>query len=342
MNTATASTAAPASADTSSTSVDFKQLPIVDLSPMFGDDVAAKQALASHIYDVCTNVGFFYLEGHGVPQDKIDEIFAIGKNFMMLPEEEKMKISIDKHPNKYAGYSPLRSRSNALFCGFDMTVEFAEDDPAVLAGYLKPCKNPWPDEYPAFERAMKEYRKLMLDLGHRLFSAFALSLNLPEDHFHSITHEPFGSLRVNYYPPQDPLTKDDDVGIYAHTDFQCFTLLAQDAVAGLQVQNGVGEWIGAPPVRGTFVINIGDMLARWTNDIFKSTPHRVLNLSGEERMSVPFFFGTDFMAIIDTLPSCISAERPKHYAPVMSGKHVLDRFESYKDKGRRDDPRPTV
>ena len=126
------------------------------------------------------------------------------------------------------------------------------------------------------------------------------------------------------------------------TDFQCFTLLAQDAVAGLEVQNGAGEWIGAPPVRGTFVINIGDMLARWSNDIFRSTPHRVLNLSGEERMSVPFFYGTDFMAFIDTLPSCISQDRPKRYDAVMSGEHVLNRFATYKDKGRRDDPRPSI
>ena len=179
----------PGKGSSDSTSVDFKELPIVDLSPMFGDDVHAKRVLAAHIREVCSNVGFFYLTGHGVPQDKIDEIFAIGKRFMMLPEEEKMKLSIDKHPNKYAGYSPLRSRSNALFSGYDMTVEFAEDDPAVLAGFLKPCKNPWPDAYPEFEHAMKAYRQRMLALGQRLFSAFAMSLDLPEDYFRAITHE---------------------------------------------------------------------------------------------------------------------------------------------------------
>jgi isopenicillin N synthase-like dioxygenase len=180
---------------------------------------------------------------------------------------------------------------------------------------------------------MRAYRVAVEALGHRLFAACALSLDLPEDFFEPMIAKPFGPLRINYYPPQDPSTEHDDLGIHEHTDFQCFTFLAQDAVEGLQVQNGAGEWITAPPVPGTYVVNIGDQLARWTNDIFSSTRHRVLNLSGRERMSVPLFFGATFEAIVDTLPTCLTPDRPKKYEPIMAGQHVLSRFgEAYTRK----------
>jgi isopenicillin N synthase-like dioxygenase len=308
----------------------FREIPFIDLTPMSGTETAAKAALGRRLRDVCSTVGFFYLTGHAVPQETIDRFFAIGKRFMALPEAEKIKASIDRHPNRYSGYSPLRSRGGALFAAYDMTVEFPPDHPAVVAGLLQPCANIWPEGFAEFEATFREYRGLMLDLGRRLFGAFALALDLPEDHFAGIAEDPFGSLRLAYYPPQDPRTEDTDVGIHTHTDYQCFTMVAQDGVPGLEVQNGAGEWVTAPPVPGTFVVNIGDLLARWTNDIFTSTPHRVLNLTGEERMSIPFFFGTDFMVPIDTLPSCITPERPRHYEPVVSGPYVLEQFAAFK------------
>jgi isopenicillin N synthase-like dioxygenase len=227
-----------------------------------------------------------------------------------------------------------RERGGSLYACYDMGVEFEAGDPAVAAGLMKPCACVWPEEeLPLFEARMREYRAEVEALGRKLFVAFAIALDLPENYFDAMIDKPFGPLRINYYPPQDPMTENDDLGIHAHTDFQCFTFLAQNEVEGLQVLNGKGEWITAPPVAGTYVVNIGDQMARWTNDIFTSTMHRVLNVSGQERMSVPLFFGASFTAPIDTLPTCISPERPKKYEPVMADQHVLTRFgEAYTRK----------
>lgn len=304
----------------------FGELPVLDMTPLFSDDVDVRRAFARELADVCTNVGFFYLRGHRVSQQLIDEVFAVSKRFFELPEAEKMTTHTSLNATRYGGYTPLRERGGTYHACYDMGVEYGPDEPEVKAGLLPACHNFWPAALPEFEDKMSQYKTTVVEVGKHLFRAFALALDLPERYFDPKIAKPFGGLRVNYYPPQDPATADVDLGISAHTDFQCLTLLVQDDNEGLQVQNGVGEWITAPPIKGTYVVNIGDMMARWTNDIFSSTPHRVINVSGAERMSVPYFYGTNFAEVIDTLPSCITPERPKKYEPIVAGKHVLDRF----------------
>ena len=127
-----------------------------------------------------------------------------------------------------------------------------------------------------------------------------------------------------HYPPQQGRITERRIGAGAHTDFGCLTILAQDPVGGLQVRNAAGAWIDAPYIPGTFVVNIGDMMARWTNDLFASTYHRVINASGRERYSMPFFFDPNFEADLTVLPTCSGPDNPPKYPPTTGGQHLLD------------------
>jgi isopenicillin N synthase-like dioxygenase len=162
----------------------------------------------------------------------------------------------------------------------------------------------------------------MVCLGHQLLEAFALSLNLPLNYFKSMCLKPMVTMRLLYYPSQPIVVDEDQLGCGAHTDYECFTLLSQSNQSGLQVLNSNGEWINAIPIENTFVVNIGDLMQRWTNDQFKSTVHRVINTSGTTRYSIPVFFGPDYFAQIKCL---INDEIPK-YEPVIAGEYLTQRF----------------
>ncbi|MBU6449514.1 MAG: isopenicillin N synthase family oxygenase, partial [Rhodospirillales bacterium] len=152
----------------------------------------------------------------------------------------------------------------------------------------------------------------------------AVSLGLKQDYFEpwlGITMTTLGPLR---YPPQTGRITEAQLGAGAHTDYGCLTLLHQDAAGGLQVQGLDGSWISAPPIPGTFVVNIGDMMERWTNGVFRSTPHRVINISGQERYSLPFFFDPDFYAPVECLPTCLKPGEAPKYAATTAGQHLLD------------------
>jgi isopenicillin N synthase-like dioxygenase len=164
-------------------------------------------------------------------------------------------------------------------------------------------------------------------LAAQLMEAFALSLHLPEKYFHPMLDEAMGALRLLHYPPQPPADDARVVGTGSHTDYGCLTILAQDSVGGLQVRNSAGEWVAAPPVPGAFVVNIGDQMARWTNDVFGATHHRVINTSGRERYSMPFFFEPNFDAVISCLETCRSPEHPAKYADVVAGEYLVSRFD---------------
>jgi isopenicillin N synthase-like dioxygenase len=166
----------------------------------------------------------------------------------------------------------------------------------------------------------------MQDLGTKVLSAFALALDLPEDFFADKVTKPLTTLRLLHYPPQEGRIDESRLGAGAHTDFGCFTMLWQDDAGGLQVRNSAGEFIDAVPIAGTFVVNVGDMMARWTNDRFASTTHRVINASGRERYSMAFFFDPNFDAEVSCLPTCLAPGESPHYPPTTSGQHLLDRI----------------
>jgi len=165
----------------------------------------------------------------------------------------------------------------------------------------------------------------MLDLGNTLLRGFALSLDLEEDFFLEKFNRAAGWLRLLHYPPQRRIEADRSIGVGAHTDYECFTIRAQDDNSGLQVQNLNGEWIAAPPIRGTFVINIADLMARWTNDVFRSTMHRAVNLSGQDRYSIPFFLGPNADTMVSCLSSCVSPGASPKHPPIVTSEWILAR-----------------
>lgn len=184
--------------------------------------------------------------------------------------------------------------------------------------------NVWPD-MPGFKGSVSEYYADVLGLARKMIRLFAEVLLLPPDFFDSLVSTPGAMGRLIHYPPQQA-SAPDALGIGAHTDIECFTILCQGTVPALQILNVEGEWIQAPPIPGTFVVNIGDMLARWTNDRFVSTVHRVWNVTGQERYSIPFFFGVNYDATIKTLDSCLADGEKSKYEPVLAGDYVWKRL----------------
>jgi isopenicillin N synthase-like dioxygenase len=295
------------------------EVPVIDFAPFREGTAAGKAAVAAAIRDACQTIGFFYLSGHGIAQSRIDAVFAASVRFFALPLEERLKIKLTPQQNR--GYQPLGSRmypdkadAPDLNESFKYQHELMADDPDIRDGGRVHALNRWPENLPGWRETLLDYYDGMEDLTDALLRAFALALDLPETYFASFYRKPLTQINLLHYPPHPASTPGRQFGIRPHSDTTAFTILAQGEVGGLQVEQGA-EWIDAPPRKGTFVINIGDMMARWTNDRFASTPHRVINLSGKERYSIPFFAIPDFDAVVACLPSCMGSGQPAKYPP---------------------------
>lgn len=326
----------------------FDRIPVIDFGPFFQDDRTAMLETARRLRDVCIQIGFFYVTNHGVSAAMIGRVLRETKRFFALPLDQKMAYDIARI-GRHRGYVPIGALSadpNAQTDqqeGYEIALELPEDDPDYRAGSYIYGPNVWPEEVPAFRDEIYAYFEEMLRLGRVLFHGFALSLGLPEDYFADKIDKPMAQLRLVRYPPQEESEIDaDEIGVGAHTDYECFTILWQSDV-GLQVQNPCGEWIEAPPVADTFVINIGDMMQRWTNDLFASTPHRVINTSEEERYSLPFFFGANYNTVVRPLEVCAGPDNPPRYPPTKCGywtenMHTYSYAYRWKDRGKLPDP----
>ena len=324
--------------------VPFEAIPVVDLGPWFEGDEKVRQELARQLGDICQNVGFFYVRNHGVPQQRIADTFKAATRFFALPEDRKAAIHFTK-ARKQRGYIPLRAESSDPDArgdvkeALDFTFPTPPKDVNGPAAFRMVGPNLWPSSLPGFRQTIEEYFQEMIALGRTLFEIFAVSLGLSPLTFRDKTDRPIAQLRLLHYPPQPEPVDPSYLGIGAHCDYECFTILAQGEVGGLQVRNPVGEWIEAPSIPGTFVVNLGEMLARWTNDVFTATPHRVINSTGRERYSIPFFFGTNYDAVIESLETCCGPERPSRYPPVKAGHYLASRLqEVYGSLGRGEPP----
>jgi isopenicillin N synthase-like dioxygenase len=316
-------------------SLPFTEIPIVDFAPMVdpASTPEARQAVGEAVRNACTRVGFFYVRHHGVDEAALAETFLAAEQFFALPAERKRALHI-KQSRNHRGYVPLLEENTDptargdLHEAFDMALEVPADDPDVLAGKTMYGPNVWPDGLPGFRPALDRYYREMYGLGRRIFRGFALALELDELFFEPLVTKPTAQLRLLHYPSQHGPVDDRQIGIGAHSDYECFTILAQQqGISALQVLNGAGQWIAAPPIPGTFVVNVGDQMARWTNDYFASTVHRAINRSGRERYSIPYFFGPNFDTLIEVLPTCRGPGRPARYEPVTSGAYILSRFD---------------
>lgn len=317
--------------DLESLVVPFSSIPVIDFSAMYSDDASARQAVGEAVRKACTEVGFFYASGHGVPQTVIDNTFSAAQRFFDLPLEEKVKVDISKSPNLRGYTGLLEENTNMeglgdLHEGFDIALDLPPDDPDVLAGTFGCGPNQWPEQLPGFREALLDYQNAIFAFGQKIFSAFALALDLDEAFFASFSDKPMAQMRVLHYPTQEGEIDERQIGIGPHSDYECFTVLCTDATPSLQVLNSAGEWIQAPPIPGTFVVNVGDLMARWTNGYFASTLHRAINTSGRARYSIPFFYGTNADALIEVLPSCQSTDWPPAFEPIKASDYIRSRF----------------
>ncbi|KAI0345572.1 Clavaminate synthase-like protein [Trametopsis cervina] len=316
---------------------DFSEIPIIDLSLLSNTHSNAQQHLSTAIRDACINVGFFYVKNHGIPERVVDNAFLATQEFFSLPDEKKLEVDNKKTAN-FKGYNAVLASNNDPDGAGDMHEGFefgweeinpTEDNSKRASDGVMAGGNIWPRELPAFRSAALTYYHEAVELGKKLFPLFALALELPEDFFDDKTKNSAALMRVLHYPPQTGPVDDRVIGIGAHTDFACFTILwQQPGVQALQVLNTQKQWINAPPIPGTFVVNIGDQFARWTNDVFKSTVHRAINRSGIRRYSIPLFFGTDYDVRLEPIPSCVSDDRPPKYEVVTAGDYVKERLKA--------------
>lgn len=300
----------------------FDAVPTVDFAGMFSSDPAARRRVADALRDACSQVGFFYLTNHGVPETLVERAFQTTRAFFAQPEAVKMRCDIAQSSHA-CGYVALFAEDGDLHEAFDFTMEDREINGQFWKGDFRQSGNQWPEGMESFRAELTEYSDAMRLLARQLFGALAIALDLPEDHFAQLSDHPLSLLRILHYPSQDGALPEGKVGAGAHTDHECFTILCPDDVQALQVRNGHGEWLFVPRIPGAFVINIGDLLSRWSNDRFVSTMHRVLNVTGLERYSIPFFVGPNHDATIEVLPSCIDEEHPSRYEPVVAGDYVM-------------------
>jgi isopenicillin N synthase-like dioxygenase len=299
----------------------FQSLPVVDAAGLSAADPRTRRQAAEALGQATRETGFFYLVGHGVPPALGARLVEQAAAFFALPLDRKLALHIGRSPN-HRGYVPPgeevfygggRDRKEA----FDLALELPADDPAVQAGTPMLGPNVWP-ELPGFRADVEAYYRALFALGRRLLRGFALALGLQEEAFDAFVTKPPSQLRLVHYP-YDP-SDADGAGIAAHTDYECFTILLPTA-PGLEVMNGAGAWVDAPPLDGAFVVNVGDLMEIWTNGTFVATSHRVRPVR-EERFSFPLFFCCDYDTEVAPLPAFVGPERPARHAPVRAGDHL--------------------
>lgn len=290
-------------------------IPVIDLDAA---DVPARMLGAAE------TTGFFYVRNPGVSQGLIDEVFAASRAFFAAPRDQKRQATVNAWHRGFLRTGEARMEGSrrpdlkeSFIWGLDTT---RGPEPE---GGIPP--NRWPAFMPGLRPLLTDYFDACNAAGWRLLRQFARGIGAPEDVFVRTIDRPTSRGSLIYYPPQPSSLSEEQFGVSPHTDFGCLTLLYQDGVGGLQVQGRDGEWVTAHPIPGTFVVNVGDLLARWTNGRFASTPHRVVNASGRARYSVAVFVDPDADTVI--APVVAPGEVAAH-PPVTCSDYIRARFDA--------------
>jgi isopenicillin N synthase-like dioxygenase len=313
-------------------------IPLIDVAPLLAGDAAGARCVAQAIGQACRGIGFFYITGHGVAPAELADVFGKAAEFFKGSLEAKTRSAF-VGPGGNRGY--IRLGAETLDPGkppdvkeaFNIGLELAPDDPDLLAKKPFRAPNLWPD-VPGFRAAMLAYFTHMWELGRILHRAFALDLGIEPSFFDDKFRKPLATLRLLHYPPVDRPLDEGQLGAGEHTDYGNVTLLATDTSGGLMVRDRSGRWLHAPVIPDAYVCNIGDCLMRWTNDVYVSTPHKVVTPPGKDRYSIAFFLDPDPDAIVACLPTCTSAAKPARYPPVSGAEFLRSRLEpTYKAAG---------
>lgn len=301
-------------------------VPIIDISPIVTNN-GDRLAVGRQINDACRQSGFFYIIGHGINMELLHRLEQLSREFFALPIPEKEKIAMSKGGRAWRGYfrvgNELTSGKPDQKEGVYFGQELAEDHPLVVANLPLHGPNLFPDRPAGLRETVLEYMNALITLGQHLMSGIALAIGIDEDYFLKRgTTDPLTLFRIFNYPPTSE--EADLWGVGEHTDYGLLTILLQDEVGGLEVKTREG-WIAAPPIKGSFVCNIGDMLDRMTRGVYRSTPHRVRNSSQHNRLSFPFFFDPNFRAPVRPIemPGGESAEDDQDSRWDRSSVHIF-------------------
>jgi isopenicillin N synthase-like dioxygenase len=297
-------------------------IPVIDLAPFFAGTHGALETTAAALRSALEDIGFFLLVNHEVPQQLIDRTFAEAKRFHALPLAAKLALRMNEHNNGYMSmgrYAVWTSEVNtndkpdlneAFFCKRERSL----DDPLRRSGRRFVGPNIWPEALVGFRETVLEYTHTIDALARRFLPVCAVALDLPPDYFDAAFAESQFSFRLSHYPPVTAAA--NQFGIAPHTDANFLTFLAQTDIPGLQVRMPTGDWLDVPYLPGSFAVNAGDMMYRWTNGRFKSTPHRALPPVGRHRYAIPFFLGPHIDTVIACLPTCEGPDNPARFPPI--------------------------
>lgn len=303
------------------------EIPVIDLAPVLAADPGGYGRVAAEMRRAAEDTGFFYIRNHGVPEATIANAQAAARRFFARPQDEKLTVAMRGGSHRgFLRIGEAKMYENALSDlkeSYVWGLDIADDDPDYLAGSIL-APNVWPGFLPDMQPVLNEFFAATHLCGRHLLRAFAASLDLPLDYFVGSFDRPVSRGSLVYYPPQAAELGEQQFGVGPHTDYGCLTLVYQDEVGGLQVATKDGDWVTAVPIAGTFVVNIGDLMARWSNDHFKSTPHRVVNSSGVERYSVAMFVDPNADTVV--IPA-YEGEAPR-FESVRVGDYIQSRYDA--------------
>jgi len=321
------------------------QIPVIDYGPYFAGVPGALEKVAAEVKYASENIGFFYAFNHGIPQSTIDAAFAASQRFHALPMEEKRALSLNAAnigylaPNtSVQAHTDVHKSTKPNFNeSFFVSHDRGPDHPDVRAGLSLRGMNQWPPSLPDIRAPMMDYVRAMDAMCNRMLAPFAVALGMPADSFDPLfANEAHVTCRFLHYPPQDPM-EENQFGQAPHTDNSFMTALARTDVPGLAVRLPSGEWFPPPIIEGTYLINLGNMMRRFSNNRFLATPHGVLNESGRDRYSIAYFHSPNPSATIAPLPSCVSADNPPHYQPAVYRDLIMEFFRAnyFHQKGHK-------
>ncbi len=301
-----------------------ERIPVIDLSPLRSGENPS--AVAEALHAASQGLGFIYIKGHGIPQTSIAAARAAAFQFFRSSESDKAQVSVSAQHRGWLRPGGAKMQDDAavdlkesFIWGYEDSDGHTESDHPLRG------PNQWPDGVPQLQAAAMTYFQQAHDVAYQLMRGFALGLKLPEDFFLRSCERPISRGSFVYYPPQNTNNSTVQFGVGPHTDFGVLTVLCQDNVGGLEVQDVNGDWAKAPPIEGTLIVNVGDLLSRWTDGAYKSTPHRVINASGRERLSLVLAFDPDPETIIDARDVHGAAHQPAEEA-ITCGDYLLWRF----------------
>jgi isopenicillin N synthase-like dioxygenase len=305
-----------------------EEIPTLDIAAYLEGRPGGREATAAKLREISMTVGFFYLKGHGIPQDLIDRVFAQSRRFHGLPIETKTKIPYFETGGFRSGYQPCSKddyqRTNVNIIGdakpnlvakFSINREGGSGGLSMTDEERRARVNEWPENLPGFRETLADYHARIERLGRQFLPLWATSLKLPLDYFDQFFATPHLTMSLLYYPPQQEIGN-RQYGIAPHTDNALMTFLAQKDISGLAVRMPSGHWRAVDIVPGALLVNTGNLIVRWTNDEYLSTKHRVINTNNVDRYSIPVFFGPSGDALIEVLPTCQGPTRPPLYEPM--------------------------